>query len=60
LTSKRLLKKFKLADVDKDGIPAGEDPDDVWEMGFRLQMGYEHSVMTTRHDICRNFAEQPG
>ena len=32
--------EFKLADVDKDGIPAGEDPDDVWEMGFRLQMLY--------------------
>ncbi|MBA4384336.1 MAG: hypothetical protein C0410_06340, partial [Anaerolinea sp.] len=32
--------EFKLADVDKDGIPAGEDPDDVWDMGFRLQMIY--------------------
>jgi len=32
--------EFMLADVDKDGIPAGEDPDDIWEMGFRLQMGY--------------------
>jgi hypothetical protein len=27
--------EFKLADVDKDGIPAGEDPDDIWELGFR-------------------------
>lgn len=32
--------EFKLADVDKDGVPAGEDPDDVWEMGFRIQMLY--------------------
>lgn len=32
--------EFKLADVDKDGVPAGEDPDDIWEIGFRLQMIY--------------------
>ena len=32
--------EFKLADVDGDGIPAGEDPDDIWEMGFRLQILY--------------------
>ncbi len=39
--------EFKLADVDKDGIPAGEDPDDIWEMGFRLQMLY-NTGNTTR------------
>lgn len=32
--------EFKLADVDKDGIPAGEDSDDVWSVGFRFQMLY--------------------
>lgn len=32
--------EFKLADVDKDGIPAGEDDDDVWSVGFRLQALY--------------------
>ncbi len=33
--------EFKLADVDKDGIPAGEDPEgDVWTTGFRLQALY--------------------
>jgi peptide/nickel transport system substrate-binding protein len=32
--------EFKLADVDHDGVPAGEDEDDVWEMGFYFQMGY--------------------
>jgi peptide/nickel transport system substrate-binding protein len=32
--------EFKLADVDHDGIPAGEDPDDVWDTGFYFQMGY--------------------
>jgi ABC-type transport system substrate-binding protein len=31
---------FKLADLDHDGIPAGEDPDDVWETGFYLMLGY--------------------
>jgi ABC-type transport system substrate-binding protein len=39
--------EFKLADVDQDGIPAGEDPDDIWEMGFRLQMLY-NAGNTTR------------
>jgi len=39
--------EFKLADVDKDGIPAGEDPDDIWEMGFRFQMLY-NTGNTTR------------
>jgi ABC-type transport system substrate-binding protein len=36
----KCAEEFKLADVDKDGVAAGEDPDDVWEMGFRLQMLY--------------------
>jgi len=36
----KAAEEFKLADVDKDGIPAGDDPDDIWEMGFRLQMLY--------------------
>jgi len=43
----KAAEEFKLADVDKDGIPAGEDPDDVWEMGFRLQMAY-NTGNTTR------------
>ncbi len=43
----KAAEEFKLADVDKDGIPAGEDPDDVWEMGFRLQMLY-NTGNTTR------------
>jgi peptide/nickel transport system substrate-binding protein len=33
--------EFKLADVDKDGIPAGDDPEgDIWTVGFRLQALY--------------------
>ncbi|MCL4562077.1 MAG: ABC transporter substrate-binding protein [Chloroflexi bacterium] len=32
--------EFKLADLDKDGVPAGEDEDDVWSRGFYLQIAY--------------------
>ncbi|MEZ4769065.1 MAG: ABC transporter substrate-binding protein [Caldilineales bacterium] len=32
--------EFKLADLDGDGIPAGEDDDDVWSKGFYFQMAY--------------------
>jgi len=32
--------EFKLADVDHDGIPAGEDDDDVWSRGFYFQLTY--------------------
>jgi ABC-type transport system substrate-binding protein len=39
--------EFKLADIDKDGVAAGEDPDDIWEMGFRVQMLY-NTGNTTR------------
>ncbi len=39
--------EFKLADVDKDGVTAETDPDDVWEMGFRMQMLY-NTGNTTR------------
>lgn len=42
----KAAEEFKLADVDKDGIPAGEDEDDVWEMGFRLQMLYNSGNST--------------
>jgi peptide/nickel transport system substrate-binding protein len=38
--------EFKLADVDKDGIPAGEDDDDVWSVGFRLQALYNQGNVT--------------
>ena len=33
--------EFKAADLDKDGIPAGDDPEgDVWTTGFRFQAVY--------------------
>jgi peptide/nickel transport system substrate-binding protein len=31
---------FKMADADHDGIPAGEDEDDVWETGFYMMLAY--------------------
>jgi peptide/nickel transport system substrate-binding protein len=40
--------EFKMADVDKDGVPAGEDEDDVWEMGFYMQMAYNTGNDTRR------------
>jgi peptide/nickel transport system substrate-binding protein len=39
--------EFKLADVDKDGIAAGEDPEgDIWTTGFRVQMSYNQGNPT--------------
>jgi peptide/nickel transport system substrate-binding protein len=39
--------EFKLADVDKDGIAAGDDPEgDVWTSGFRVQMSYNQGNAT--------------
>lgn len=40
--------EFKLADVDKDGIPAGEDDDDIWNRGFYMQMAYNTGNDTRR------------
>lgn len=38
--------EFKLADVDQDGVPAGEDPDDVWTVGFRMSGVYNYGNIT--------------
>jgi peptide/nickel transport system substrate-binding protein len=41
LDLEKSAREFKLADLDKDGIPAGEDPEgDVWTTGFRFQYMY--------------------
>ncbi len=40
--------EFKLADLNKNGIPAGEDPEDVWDMGFYMQMAYNTGNDTRR------------
>jgi peptide/nickel transport system substrate-binding protein len=43
--------EFKLADVDKDGVPAGDDPEgDIWTTGFRLQALYNQGN-TTRQTV---------
>ncbi len=47
--------EFKLADVDKDAIAAGEDPDDVWDTGFRMQVGYNQGN-TTRQAVAEILA----
>jgi peptide/nickel transport system substrate-binding protein len=48
--------EFKLADVDKDGIAAGDDPEgDVWTSGFRVQMAYNQGN-TTRQTITEILA----
>ena len=44
----RCVEEFKLADVDKDGILAGEDPDDVWQRGFYMQVAYNQGNETRR------------
>jgi peptide/nickel transport system substrate-binding protein len=48
--------EFKLADLDKDGIPAGDDPEgDVWTAGFRVQMAYNQGN-SSRQTICEILA----
>lgn len=44
--------EFKLADLDNDGIPAGDDPvGDIWTTGFRLQALYNQGN-TSRQTIA--------
>jgi ABC-type transport system substrate-binding protein len=44
--------EFKLADLDHDGIAAGDDPEgDVWTTGFRIQMLYNQGN-TTRQIVA--------
>ena len=52
--------EFQLADVDKDGIPAGEDPEgDVWTTGFRLQALYNQGN-TSRQVVSEILASNLG
>jgi peptide/nickel transport system substrate-binding protein len=47
LDLEKSAEEFKLADVDKDGIAAGEDPEgDIWTAGFRVQMAYNQGNPT--------------
>ena len=48
--------EFKLADVDKDGVPAGEDPEgDVWTSGFRFSATYNQGN-TQRQSVAEIMA----
>lgn len=53
--------EFKLADLDKDGIAAGDDPEgDVWTTGFRVQMAYNQgnpTRQTTAEILAGNLSE---
>jgi peptide/nickel transport system substrate-binding protein len=55
--------KFKLADIDKDGIPAGNesnDGGDVWNIGFRFQLVYPQSSevhRTVAEILAKNLAQ---
>jgi peptide/nickel transport system substrate-binding protein len=42
----KCAQEFKLADVDKDGIPAGDDTEgDVWTTGFRFSATYNQAIL---------------
>jgi ABC-type transport system substrate-binding protein len=53
--------EFQMADLDHDGIAAGEDPEgDVWTTGFRIQMLYNQgntSRQNTAEILASNLAE---
>ena len=52
--------EFKLADVDKDGVPAGEDPDgDIWTTGFRFAATYNQGN-TQRQSAAEILASNVG
>ena len=56
----KAAEEFQLADVDKDGIPAGEDPEgDVWTTGFRLQALYNQGN-TSRQIVSEILAANLG
>jgi peptide/nickel transport system substrate-binding protein len=51
--------EFKLADLDKDGVAAGDDEDDVWSSGFYMQIAYNEGNDTRRvlAEILKNGIE---
>ena len=43
----KCTEEFKAADLDHDGIAAGDDPEgDIWTTGFRIQMAYNQGNNT--------------
>jgi len=52
----KAAEEFKLADLDHDGVAAGDDPEgDVWTTGFRIQMLYNQGN-NSRQIIAEIFA----
>lgn len=52
----KAAEEFKLADVDHDGVAAGDDPEgDIWTTGFRVQMLYNLGN-TARQSTAEIFA----
>ena len=52
----KCVAEFKAADLDKDGIPAGDDPEgDVWTTGFRMQVAF-NTGNTVRQTIAEILA----
>ena len=47
----KCAEEFKLADLNHNGVPAGEDTGDVWDMGFRVQMLY-NTGQATRQTVA--------
>ena len=53
----KCTEEFKLADLDKDGIAAGDDPEgDIWTTGFRLTIAYNtgNTARQTMAQIYQN------
>jgi ABC-type transport system substrate-binding protein len=61
LDLEKAAEEFQLADLDHDGIAAGEDPEgDVWTTGFRIQMLYNQGNtvrLNTAEIMAANLAE---
>ncbi len=47
--------EFKAADLNKNGVPAGSDTNDIWDLGFRIQMLY-NTGNTTRQTYAEILA----
>jgi ABC-type transport system substrate-binding protein len=61
LDLEKAAEEFQLADLDHDGVAAGEDPEgDVWTTGFRIQMLYNQGNtvrLNTAEIMASNLAE---
>jgi peptide/nickel transport system substrate-binding protein len=46
--------EFKAADLNKNGVPAGQDTGDVWDLGFRMTIAY-NTGNTARQTLAQIF-----